>query len=418
MLYIHQNGKTIGPHDEAFVTEGLKSGQLSPSAMACIVGESAWRPIGEVISIPKDFIPPPPPLGVPTSGIGFRKEAGVVLGKVAGRITSVAGVDKIEGLSGKDFFSTVLKKRGDDEVEALFITGTKETTPPLSEVDPHWPKPWLFFKMLLGSLVLFLGLAYGVYHLECINLYPGLIMIGAFAIPFSVLIFCVEMNVLRNVSFYQVLKLLLMGSIASILLTLTLSSIFPVDSWFGYVGTGIVEEAGKVLAVALLMGRRRYNWILNGMLFGAAVGAGFAAFESAGYILGAGLSSDAAMIQEIIVRAILAPGGHVVWCAITSAALWKVRGNNNFSFEMLKTPQFIRAFCFVAALHAIWDIDAIRIPFLGDCGIIGKMLLLTVVAWLVALGYIQAGLRQVRQAQQVTPTPENEAPSAAKSVSA
>ena len=226
------------------------------------------------------------------------------------------------------------------------------------------------------------------------------------------------MNVLRNVSFYQVLKLLLMGSIASILLTLTLSSIFPVDSWFGYVGTGIVEEAGKVLAVALLMGRRRYNWILNGMLFGAAVGAGFAAFESAGYILGAGLSSDAAMIQEIIVRAILAPGGHVVWCAITSAALWKVRGNNNFSFEMLKTPQFIRAFCFVAALHAIWDIDAIRIPFLGDCGIIGKMLLLTVVAWLVALGYIQAGLRQVRQAQQVTPTPENEAPSAAKSVSA
>ena len=51
---------------------------------------------------------------------------------------------------------------------------------------------------------------------------------------------------------------------------------------------GIVEEVAKLLTVVVIMRNVRYKYILNGILFGATVGAGFAAFETAGYALNEG----------------------------------------------------------------------------------------------------------------------------------
>ena len=54
------------------------------------------------------------------------------------------------------------------------------------------------------------------------------------------------------------------------------------------------------------------DYILDGLLIGAAVGAGFAAFETAGYILRFGLNSGLeAMLEIIKLRGFLVPGGHV-----------------------------------------------------------------------------------------------------------
>ena len=44
---------------------------------------------------------------------------------------------------------------------------------------------------------------------------------------------------------------------------------------------GVVEEVAKLLTVVVVMRSTRYKYILNGILFGATVGAGFAAFETA-----------------------------------------------------------------------------------------------------------------------------------------
>ena len=55
---------------------------------------------------------------------------------------------------------------------------------------------------------------------------------------------------------------------------------------------GVLEETGKALALLVVVGSLRYRWQLNGLLFGAAVGAGFAGFESAGYAFGAASSID------------------------------------------------------------------------------------------------------------------------------
>ncbi len=55
---------------------------------------------------------------------------------------------------------------------------------------------------------------------------------------------------------------------------------------------GLIEEAAKAIIVAVFLFKsKRSNYILDGLLIGAAVGTGFAAFETAGYILRFGLNS-------------------------------------------------------------------------------------------------------------------------------
>ncbi|MFK9090737.1 PrsW family glutamic-type intramembrane protease [Bacillus salipaludis] len=55
---------------------------------------------------------------------------------------------------------------------------------------------------------------------------------------------------------------------------------------------GIAEELAKAVTVIYFVRRLKYKYILNGLLLGAAVGAGFAAFETAGYALRGLLSGN------------------------------------------------------------------------------------------------------------------------------
>lgn len=329
--------------------------------------------------------------------------AGAVFGKFANRISSAAGVDGIEGLSGSDLLSSVLKRRTDDEIEELFITGTKSTTPPLSEVDTRWPKPWAFFKCIIASVILTGGF-YWVLHQypNSGRLIPGFIFAGSFGIPFSTLIFFVEMNAPRNVSLYQVFKLAIFGGLSSILLTFFMHNFAPsVENftWGGAIITGLIEETAKIVAVVRLIGRRRFNWTLNGLLFGAAVGAGFASFESAGYVLDGLL--DGRVVQTLVVRALLSPFGHLVWTGLAAAALWKVKGSKAFQWEMIKDHRFARVFSFVVISHILWDAPQ-GVPFMGASGYLVKYLLIGVVGWIIVLSFIQDGLKQIRAAQKVT----------------
>jgi RsiW-degrading membrane proteinase PrsW (M82 family) len=133
---------------------------------------------------------------------------------------------------------------------------------------------------------------------------------------------------------------------------------------------------------------------LNGLLFGAAVGAGFAAFESAGYayLTGGDLGRDA-MLHNITLRGLLSIcGGHVLWAALVGAALWRVRGDKKFEWAMLQDVRFLRVFGLCAAMHAVWDA-----PFNLPLNL--KYFGLGFVAWIALLSFIQAGRRQIRDAQ-------------------
>jgi len=342
------------------------------------LGRSTWR-----MDIPQ---------GIP---VAHSERFVALVDRLGNEISAVAGVEQVHGVNAREMFSGVVKRRSEDDMETYFSVGSPATTPSLSAVDTDWPKPWAFFRVFALSVALYLGFLGAWDEFGNMNLIPGLIMVGSVAIPFSLLIFFFEMNVPRNISLYQVLRLLVVGGLVSIVVSLFGFKWTGLDSWLGAMSAGLIEETGKGLALLLVVGNRRYRWILNGLLLGATIGAGFAIFESSGYALNAALQAGPDAMRSVIVeRGVLSVlGGHTLWTGLVGAALWRVHGDQPFRREMLTDPRFLRVLGLCMLMHMAWN-SPIQLPFYGTEIVLGF------VAWVLVLGFIQAGLKQVREAQQ------------------
>ena len=231
------------------------------------------------------------------------------------------------------------------------------------------------------------------------NAYPGFIFMGAMTVPFALLIFFWEVNAPRNISIFSVVSMFFVGGVLSLVCTLILYNITGAGdlSYGGAMLVGFVEEAGKIVVVAYYMRKTNSKYILNGLLLGACVGAGFAVFESAGYAFRQLLSTgaDSAMMDITLLRGVLAVGGHVVWTAIAGAALAAAKGEEMFNIQQLISGRFLFFFAISVILHGVWDCP---LQFLGAYG---KYIVLIVLAWVVTLTLISSGLKQItRLAQQ------------------
>lgn len=290
-------------------------------------------------------------------------------------------------LNWKDLFSTVFRRHSKEEAEDIFICGTLKTTPPLDEVSSTWPKPWLYSRILLCFGVTYALLYMCLSVLENPIVVPGLVIVGSFAVPFATLVLFMEVNAFRDISFYQVIKLFMIGGGASLVVTQALFNLEIVetgtDSTWGALMIGVIEELGKAIIVYLLMKHvQGADHILQAMLVGAAVGAGFAAFESAGYAM---MFGDT---DVIYIRGFLAPGGHVAWAAISGAAIVIAKGSDKLSANVFGATLFWKLFIIPIILHALWDA-----PFLNE-GIL-KFIALIIIVWIVVLILINMGLSQV-----------------------
>jgi len=229
-----------------------------------------------------------------------------------------------------------------------------------------------------------------------LNVIPGLIIIGSFAVPFSILILFYELNTPRNVSIVRVVQLLVMGGALSILLSLLLFEMTPMLGVFGASAAGIVEEVGKLATVLFamrLIPMERYRYRLNALLFGAAVGAGFAAFESAGYALRIGLVDTDAMLSNITLRGAMSPFAHIVWTAIAASAFWVARKEHTTFGETVVSRKFLVLFSAPVLLHFVWNL-----PFQGP--FLVKYWILGLTAWVVVFSLVQTGLREVAEAAE------------------
>ncbi|MEM1295027.1 MAG: PrsW family intramembrane metalloprotease [Verrucomicrobiota bacterium] len=334
---------------------------------------------GEFIRVPDT---PPPP--------GSKEKEGLSQ-SVVRKITEAAGVERIRGFDVRAFFSEVFRKHPEESIDNHFTVGSPSTTPPLSEIETSWPRPWVFFRVFVGAIVLYLLFSQGYSRTQNPNLIPGLILVGSFAVPMAMLILFFEINVRRNVSAYQVLRLMLVGGVISIMVSLFLFSLSEktsIDDWLGHSVIGLAEEAAKVLALLVVVNQRRFDYTHNGLLFGAAVGTGFAAFETAGYALQALLTSqDIRQVYDVLfLRGLLSPLAHIVWTAICGAALWRVKRERRFRLSHLFHPNFLRVFTIAVLLHMTWNSSWQGLVKFAGIGLI---------AWVIVLGFIQTGLREI-----------------------
>ena len=199
--------------------------------------------------------------------------------------SSFIGLEGLKDFKLKYIFSDVFKKHSLVEMEEQLVTGTSKNIPAITEIEVGWAKPWLFARLLLVSAILIGLMIMGFRMFSNPKIIPGLIFVGAFAMPLATLIFFLEMNAPRNISIFLVMFLVFVGGFASLFMTLVLGN--PLEfiyKTFGAAGAPFIEEPMKLLLAVLIVGSFvRYKWILNGLLFGAALGVGFGGFESAGY---------------------------------------------------------------------------------------------------------------------------------------
>lgn len=315
------------------------------------------------------------------------------------RYTGESGAVKV---NLKDLFSEVPKRHTKAEAETIFIAGTETTTPRLDQISDQWAKPWLFSRILLGFLLAFIALLFMLIELGNPNAIPGLILVGAFAVPFSGLVFFFEANAFQDVSLFDVVRIFFIGGIFSLIATLFLYQFISFSQTSQMTGMltlgdslsiGVVEELGKLLITAYFIDQLRVQHILDGLLIGAAVGAGFAAFETAGYIYRSGNQ----LVEVAILRGWSAVGGHLVWAAIAGGALMVVKRAKPFRISQLLDTRFLVFFVLAILLHAAWD---------WDIGIIGpylKLLLLIISAWIIVFVLMNAGLKEIAHLQQQVP---------------
>ena len=394
--------KTSGPFSESTLKELRACGMLADDTLVVREGTEDWTSFIEEFRNPTVTFPASP------SAKGSSL-AGNAWSRVSDGVSSAAGLEKLEGHGAKSLFGALFSKRTIEEIEESFAQGTGQTTPDLKNVSADWPAPWVFMRLLSFSIVVTIGFYWALQRFENIKLYPGWLFMGAFAVPISVMFFFIETNILRNISLYRVLKLFFFGGLISLIFALFLFEMTAAAEWFGAMAAGPVEELAKLLAVVFVAKQwKSMNWTLNGMLLGAAVGAGFAAFETAGYIFAYAINGGSD-IEIMLLRAMNAPFTHIIWTACTVGALWRFKGERDFNFSMLKEWPVLRVLLFVMALHATWN-SPLTVPLVGDLmGYLLKSLILGVIGWLLVLMLIQSGLGQVKNAAVTEGSADNQA---------
>lgn len=314
-------------------------------------------------------------------------------------------LDKITGAKSenyvtfKDLFKHTFDKHTDEELDEVFICGGEKTTPDVKDIDPRKANAWVYFKILMFFLIAYIPVRIGFISYGNANFLPAMIMLAAFAVPVTILIFFYEINIFRNIPFYKVMKYFILGGALSLILTILFCSLdinTDISTFIGALMVGLIEEVAKAAIVAFFLFKsKKSNYILNGLLVGAAVGAGFAAFETAGYILRYGLNGGlSTMLGVIKLRGFLAPGGHVAWAAIEGAALMYVKGFEKLDRKHLNDKRFLLICLIPVVLHGIWDMP-INLPYYL------LQIILTVLAWLVIIYFINLGLKQVDDAKKL-----------------
>lgn len=218
---------------------------------------------------------------------------------------------------------------------------------------PHHHHGW-WWKTLLAGLALWILTIVVTVATSNTNLVPTLILLGSFLVPFCVVLFAIE-RVTGSISSLQLVLAFFVGGIFGVL-GASLLEVNLHQSYWLYLLVGLIEELVKGVLLVIIGWRVVPKTATQGALLGATVGAGFAAFESAGYAFNAAITAQGidlvSLLQTEVLRAILAPVGHVLWTAVLGAVLFgAARGRDRFRFS----PWVLLTYFGVAVLHALWD---------------------------------------------------------------
>ncbi|TQN28811.1 protease prsW family protein [Haloactinospora alba] len=187
------------------------------------------------------------------------------------------------------------------------------------------------------------------------NLLPTIVLLGSFLVPVTFASWAYERGHGAHVTAELLFLCFVVGGLLGVLGASLLEAYLVRPSPLMYIGVGVIEEAVKLAALMVVAQRMAHRGARDGMVLGAAVGLGFAAFESAGYAMTSLVSRSGldlvALVETEILRGLITPVGHGVWTAILGGVVFAAspRGRWRFSVAALVT------FLGVALLHGLWN---------------------------------------------------------------
>lgn len=191
----------------------------------------------------------------------------------------------------------------------------------------------------------------------------------------------------------------LWGALAAILLTFLLGSMWPVATEFdsAVVRAPVIEEIAKGLGVLMLFffARRYFDGPVDGLVYGALIGAGFAFTENIGYLGEAlALGGPAGLTELFVLRGLMSPFLHPIATALTGLAL-------GFAVQrgLSRGPALgVGLLGLVAAIgfHALWNFLAVSVG-----GMAWYIVYVVVMVPLFAL-FVWGAIYVLRQEQKIT----------------
>jgi protease PrsW len=233
---------------------------------------------------------------------------------------------------------------GRPEAEAVESAGSRHILLRLS---------WLW--VLLAGIGAYVLLLRTLVTTQNPNFLPSLILFGSMVVPATVLTFATTGGTRRirvnagTVAFTAIAGGIL-GTVAAGTLeydTLRALDVLPM------IMVALIEESSKIVVpTAVFLINRRLRWP-GAAVLGVASGTGFATLETMGYGFTALLSGGLAALDDtLLLRALLAPAGHVAWTGLAMAAIGRIRGTAHRGRAVFVA---IGVFVAVVILHAVWD---------------------------------------------------------------
>ncbi len=315
-----------------------------------------------------------------------------------------------------DIFRTEKKKHTRSDVDYAMVAGTTlDTVSTELGMLQKWQQPWLYRRILsVGTILCVVIIAsicitismYGYCDFPALNLL--LIVIPPCIVPLSLMVFFWELNAPRDISLMQLISYFFVGGVLSLTLTAVLNPFSPTG---GAEMAPFAEEPAKLLVTLVLLKllhkKNGAIYGFSGLALGAAVGAGFAAFESAQYaynmlptflidtdagalylpVMLLDMTALISVLVNIVVRNVCAICSHVLYCApyACAAALNMNKGGN--VFQAVCSLPFWILFGISFACHGLWNF-------------IGSLMLLipiTLILWSTTLYGVRRSFAQLSE---------------------
>lgn len=221
--------------------------------------------------------------------------------------------------------------------------------------DPRTPQKRTWLRVFLTGLGLWLLTVVVTFATGNPNLVPTLVLLGSFLVPVTFVLWAYGRRHSSEVTSELLFSTFVTGGVLGVLSASLLETYLLHPSPFLFGGVGLIEEAAKLAALAFLCRGLQHKYAIDGVILGASVGFGFAAFESAGYAFTALFTENGlsvvTLVQTELLRGVLAPVGHGLWTAILGGVLFSASGRRHYAF----TGRLVLTYLGVALLHALWD---------------------------------------------------------------